>query len=78
MSFAALPDAELDELLGQFPALARGPRLLEDLDGGLTNRNVKVTTPTGISRPMSSTRATTSETTSRTAPPRIASGRMRR
>lgn len=48
MSFAALPDAELDELLGQFPALARGPRLLEDLDGGLTNRNVKVTTPTGV------------------------------
>jgi len=40
-----MPDADLDEMLGGFPVLADQPRVLEDLPGGLTNRNVKVTTP---------------------------------
>nr|WP_163801991.1 phosphotransferase [Mycolicibacterium sediminis] len=43
-----MPDADLDEMLGGFPVLADQPRVLEDLPGGLTNRNVKVTTPTGV------------------------------
>ena len=47
MSFS-LSDTELDALLEGFPALAGRPRVLEDLSGGLTNRNVKVTTPTGV------------------------------
>jgi thiamine kinase-like enzyme len=38
----------LSELLGQIPALAGEPRKVEDLEGGLTNRNVKVTTPDGM------------------------------
>ena len=38
---------ELDALFEQLPELA-GPRELEDLTGGLTNRNVKVTTPRGV------------------------------
>jgi thiamine kinase-like enzyme len=37
-------DAQLDAVLEQFPALAGRPRQLEELSGGLTNRNVKVTT----------------------------------
>jgi thiamine kinase-like enzyme len=44
----SLTDAELDALLDRLPALAGRPRQLEDLTGGLTNRNVKVTTPTGV------------------------------
>ena len=40
-----LTDPELDRSLDQFPALAGQPRRLEELHGGLTNRNVKVTTP---------------------------------
>jgi len=47
MSFS-LSDAELDEVLEQLPALAGQPRELTDLSGGLTNRNVKITTPNGI------------------------------
>lgn len=47
MSFS-LTNAELDAVLDQFPALAGKTRVLEDLSGGLTNRNVKITTPTGI------------------------------
>lgn len=43
-----LTDAQLDALLEQIPALAGRPRWLQDLSGGLTNRNVKVTTPDGI------------------------------
>jgi thiamine kinase-like enzyme len=39
-------DQELDAVLDQFPALAGMPRRLEDLPGGLTNRNVKITTAT--------------------------------
>lgn len=47
MSFS-LTDAELDAQLEQLPTLAGLPRTLEDLSGGLTNRNVKVTTPNGV------------------------------
>ena len=43
-----LDDAELDALLNQLPVLAGRPRRLEDLPGGLTNRNVKITTPTDL------------------------------
>jgi thiamine kinase-like enzyme len=42
-----LSDEELDPLLDQIPVLAGQPRRLEDLPGGLTNRNVKITTATG-------------------------------
>jgi thiamine kinase-like enzyme len=38
---------ELDELLDQIPALA-GRTLVEELSGGLTNRNLKVVTPAGV------------------------------
>ena len=37
---AALDDDALNALLDQLPALAGRPRRLEDLSGGLTNRNV--------------------------------------
>jgi thiamine kinase-like enzyme len=47
MAFS-LSDTELNGLLDQLPALAGQPRQLEDLSGGLTNRNVKITTPTGV------------------------------
>lgn len=43
----ALTDDELNALLDQFPALAGRRRRLEDLPGGLTNRNVKVSTDAG-------------------------------
>jgi thiamine kinase-like enzyme len=46
MSF--LTDAQLDERFDQIPVLAGRPRQLEELSGGLTNRNVKVTTPDGV------------------------------
>ena len=41
-------DPELDALLDQLPALAGQPRQLEELHGGLTNRNIKITTPTAV------------------------------
>ena len=41
-------DAALNTLLDEMPAVARRPRQLEELSGGLTNRNVKVTTPDGV------------------------------
>jgi thiamine kinase-like enzyme len=47
MSFS-LNDAQLDERLEQIPILAGRRRRLEELSGGLTNRNVKVTTPEGV------------------------------
>jgi thiamine kinase-like enzyme len=47
MSFS-LSDAALDALLEQLPLLAGQPRRVEDLPGGLTNRNIKVTTASGI------------------------------
>ncbi|BBY57479.1 phosphotransferase [Mycolicibacterium sarraceniae] len=43
-----LSDPELDALLDQLPVLAGQPRQLEELSGGLTNRNIKVTTPRAI------------------------------
>lgn len=48
MSVFALTEGQLDERFAQVPVLSRGPRTLEDLSGGLTNRNVKVTTPDGV------------------------------
>ncbi|GAA3517064.1 phosphotransferase family protein [Aeromicrobium panaciterrae] len=39
---------ELDALLDQVPALTGSPRRIEELSGGLTNRNLKVTTPDGV------------------------------
>ncbi len=44
---AFLSDSELDALLEQLPALAGQPRRLDELSGGLTNRNIKITTPSG-------------------------------
>ena len=41
-------DAQLDAALEPIPALAGRPRKLEELSGGLTNRNVKVTTPDAV------------------------------
>ncbi len=43
-----LTDDELNAMLNQLPALAGRSRDLEDLPGGLTNRNVKVTTDDGV------------------------------
>lgn len=43
---AFLSEEQLHGLLDQLPALAGQPRQLEELSGGLTNHNVKVTTPT--------------------------------
>jgi thiamine kinase-like enzyme len=40
-----LSDPELDALLDQLPVLAGQTRQLEELSGGLTNRNIKITTP---------------------------------
>jgi thiamine kinase-like enzyme len=41
------PPAGLAELFDRVPALARTPRTVTELPGGLTNRNYKVTTPDG-------------------------------
>jgi thiamine kinase-like enzyme len=43
-----LTDAQLEELFEDIPILAGRPRQLEELSGGLTNRNVKITTPDGV------------------------------
>jgi thiamine kinase-like enzyme len=40
-------DPEIDTLLDSIPCTAGRPRTVEDLSGGLTNRNLKVTTPDG-------------------------------
>ena len=40
--------ADLDALMDQVPVLAGHPRTIEELPGGLTNRNLKVTTPGGV------------------------------
>jgi thiamine kinase-like enzyme len=45
MSF--ISDDELDLLLDEIDLLAGQPRHMEELSGGLTNRNVKITTPAG-------------------------------
>jgi thiamine kinase-like enzyme len=47
MSFS-LNDAQLDALLDRLPVLAGKQRRLEDLPGGLTNRNVKITTSDAV------------------------------
>jgi len=39
---------QLDELFDQIPSLADQPRTIEELPGGLTNLNLKVTTPKGV------------------------------
>ncbi|OBF36706.1 choline kinase [Mycobacterium sp. ACS1612] len=41
-------DAQLDALLDEIGVLAGRPRQLQELSGGLTNCNVKVTTPDGV------------------------------
>lgn len=38
---------DIEALLDQVPVLAGSPRTVEELSGGLTNQNLKVTTPTG-------------------------------
>ena len=38
----------LDDLFDQIPTLADRPRTIEELSGGLTNLNLKVTTPRGV------------------------------
>jgi thiamine kinase-like enzyme len=43
-----LTDEQLDALLEELPALAGRPRQLQELSGGLTNRNVKVSTPDAV------------------------------
>ena len=43
-----LTDEQLNEMFDKIPALAGRPRRLEELSGGLTNRNVKITTPDGV------------------------------
>jgi thiamine kinase-like enzyme len=43
-----LTDAQLNEQLDKIPVLAGRPRQLEELSGGLTNRNVKITTPDAV------------------------------
>jgi thiamine kinase-like enzyme len=43
------PDlGRVDELFDQIPSLAAQPRTVEELPGGLTNLNLKVTTPDGV------------------------------
>ena len=44
----SLNASELNAMLDELPAIAGQSRQVEDLSGGLTNRNVKVTTPTGV------------------------------
>ena len=38
---------DIEVVLDQVPALAGSPRTVEELSGGLTNENLRVTTPTG-------------------------------
>jgi thiamine kinase-like enzyme len=38
---------DIEAVLDQVPVLAGSPRTVEELSGGLTNRNLKVTTPSG-------------------------------
>lgn len=41
-------DADLLAILDQIPIVAEQPRTVEELPGGLTNSNLKVTTPSGV------------------------------
>ena len=43
-----LTDEQLEAMFEQVPLLAGRPRQLEELSGGLTNRNVKITTPDNV------------------------------
>ena len=43
-----LTDEQLNEMFDQIPALAGRPRRLDELPGGLTNRNIKITTPDAV------------------------------
>lgn len=45
---AGTADSDVDALLDSIPCTAGRPRQVEDLPGGLTNRNLKVTTPEGV------------------------------
>ncbi|MGQ0573302.1 MAG: phosphotransferase [Pseudonocardia sp.] len=47
METRAVLDSDVEALLDSIPCTARHPRRVEDLPGGLTNRNLKVTTPDG-------------------------------
>jgi thiamine kinase-like enzyme len=47
MSSFSLPDEELAKVFDTIPTLAGRPRTIADLSGGLTNRNLLVTTPAG-------------------------------
>jgi thiamine kinase-like enzyme len=47
MSFS-LSDSELNDRLDRLPVLAGRKRVVEDLEGGLTNRNVKITTADAV------------------------------
>ncbi len=44
---AAAGGRDIDALLDRMPSTSGTPRTVEDLPGGLTNRNLKVTTPAG-------------------------------
>ena len=48
MSCFSMDHAELSEVFDRIPSLSGSPRTIEELAGGLTNRNVKVTTPDGV------------------------------
>jgi thiamine kinase-like enzyme len=48
LSTGSLDEQRLDELFDQIPSLADQPRTIAELPGGLTNLNLKVTTPKGV------------------------------
>ncbi len=48
MGTPSMSPGELDELFDQIPSLASQPRTIVELPGGLTNLNLKVTTPKGV------------------------------
>jgi thiamine kinase-like enzyme len=48
MSCFSMNTAELSEVFDRVPSLSGHPRTIEELSGGLTNRNLKVTTPDGV------------------------------
>jgi thiamine kinase-like enzyme len=47
-SIGPVTDPELDELLDSLPCTARRPCTVEELGGGLTNTNLKVSNPDGV------------------------------
>ncbi|GAA3518153.1 phosphotransferase family protein [Aeromicrobium panaciterrae] len=48
MTTHSLTDEQLNMLFDEIPVLAGAPRRVEELSGGLTNRNLKVSTPDGV------------------------------